>query len=122
MLLLRYAEDQASSLSDEEVTTLLLAIRAWYHDVRQKNEIYPVGRLKTGEGRVVRSIDGRPSMDGPFTESKEALAGIFIVVAEDYDTAASLASGCPMVAAGGSIEVRAIDRGPQAPPLSFLAH
>jgi hypothetical protein len=42
--------------------------------------------------------------DGPFLESKEALAGVFVIEARDLDHAIALATMTPIV--DGAIEVR----------------
>jgi hypothetical protein len=56
---------------------------------------------------TVRVRDGRLSRtDGPFAETKEHLAGLFVVEAANIEEAVALAETSPM-AALGSIEVRA---------------
>jgi hypothetical protein len=55
---------------------------------------------------TVRVRDGRASvMDGPFAETKECLAGFYLIDAQDLDEAISIASRIPP-ARVGSIEVR----------------
>jgi hypothetical protein len=73
------------------------------------------GTLKGGaplhpisEARRIVTRDGtRRVLDGPFAESKEVIAGYFIIEAPDLDTAVKIASGCPN-AEFGSVEVREI--------------
>lgn len=65
--------------------------------------VEPGDGLKPG-GRVVGK-DGAIT-DGPFVESKELVGGFSIVEANDFDAAAKLTDGCPIFAAGGSVEVR----------------
>jgi hypothetical protein len=48
--------------------------------------------------------------DGPFTETKELLGGLFMIEAPDLDAALAWAARCP-AAATGSVEVR-----PMLPP------
>ncbi len=50
------------------------------------------------------AIRGGVVTDGPFIETKEALAGVFILEARDLDHAIALASRTPV--ANGGIEVR----------------
>jgi hypothetical protein len=55
---------------------------------------------------TVRVRNGRPTItDGPFAETKEALAGFYLVDARDLNEAIQLASKIPP-ARFGSIEVR----------------
>jgi hypothetical protein len=73
------------------------------------------GALKGGtplrpvtEAKRVRTRDGKQRVfDGPFAESKEVIAGYFIIEAPDLDTAVKIAAGCPN-AEFGSVEVREI--------------
>jgi hypothetical protein len=50
------------------------------------------------------AIRGSLVTDGPFIESKEALAGVFVVEARDLDHALALAKLTPIMA--GGVEVR----------------
>jgi hypothetical protein len=60
------------------------------------------------EARKVRVRDGKQRvLDGPFAESKEVIAGYFIVDAADLDAAVAIAARCPN-AEFGSVEVREI--------------
>src|SRR6185312_3466672 len=57
---------------------------------------------------TVRIRKGQLSVtDGPFAETKEILAGFYLVEAKDLDEAIRIASGIPP-AAYGSIEVRPV--------------
>jgi hypothetical protein len=74
------------------------------------------GRLKAGEkltndgGRVLRSKAGRiVTTDGPYAESKELLAGFYLIAATDYGEAGEIAESCPHLKYGGNIEIRQID-------------
>jgi hypothetical protein len=62
-------------------------------------------------------LDGGPggdvvATDGPFAETKEQLAGFFVIEASDLDEAIQLAAKVPS-AAFGSVEVRPVAPGPQ---------
>jgi hypothetical protein len=66
---------------------------------------------------TVRESDGQTQFtDGPFAETKELLAGYYLINCPDLDTALDHASRLPAVGFGGSVEVRPIwDRtGPMA--------
>jgi hypothetical protein len=57
---------------------------------------------------TVRVRNGKVSMtDGPFAETKEQLAGFYLIDAKDLDEAVALASQIPP-ARVGSIEVRPV--------------
>jgi hypothetical protein len=62
-------------------------------------------------------VDGGPggevvTTDGPFAETKEQLAGFYVIEAKDLDEAIQIAAKVPS-AAYGSIEVRPVAAGPQ---------
>ena len=56
---------------------------------------------------VTRRTGATQVQDGPFAETKEALAGIFVVDVPDLDAAVAWAEKCPG-AAYGSVEVRPV--------------
>jgi hypothetical protein len=65
--------------------------------------LFPVQTAKT-----VRIRDGRVSItDGPFAETKEALAGFYLIDAPNQDEALKIAATIPP-AREGSIEVRPV--------------
>lgn len=61
---------------------------------------------------VVRSAAGAAIVDGPFAETKEALAGYYLVKAADLDEALELAKAIPISL--GSLEVRPVALRPDA--------
>ena len=58
-------------------------------------------------GRVVRGKD-KVVTDGPYVEAKDIVLGFIVIAADSLDEAARLASGCPIVEGGGSVEVRPV--------------
>jgi hypothetical protein len=60
------------------------------------------------EAKKVRTREGKQRvLDGPFAESKEVIAGYFIIEAPDMQAAVAVAARCPN-AEFGSVEVREI--------------
>jgi hypothetical protein len=54
-------------------------------------------------------VAGRNAVqDGPFAESKEAVAGFFIIQADSLEQAVEIAKNCPGLDYGQTVEVRAI--------------
>jgi hypothetical protein len=49
---------------------------------------------------------GSITTDGPFTETKEVLAGFYLFEADDLDTALDVAARVPAARFGGAVEVR----------------
>jgi hypothetical protein len=49
--------------------------------------------------------------DGPFVDSKEVVAGFYVIEAPDLDAALAIAARNPVVADGGGVEVRPVHSG-----------
>lgn len=60
------------------------------------------------EPAAATSIRGSGETDGPYTETKEFIAGIGIIEARDRDAALALARQNPATRHGGGVEVREI--------------
>jgi hypothetical protein len=65
----------------------------------------------TATATTIRIADGRPViLDGPFAETKEQLAGYYIIECRDLDEAIAWAARIPTSCKGdaGSVEIRPI--------------
>jgi hypothetical protein len=64
---------------------------------------------------TIRSQDGQLLVtDGPFADTKEVLAGIYLVEADDLDRAIEIAGLIPAVRFGGAIEIRPLVEDPRS--------
>ena len=82
--------------------------RAWFKDMTEKGQLKNLGQpLDRSSGKVV---GGKKKMitDGPYAEAKEVIGGYSLIEARDLDEAARIASGCPILEVGGSVEVRPV--------------
>ena len=92
-------------LSPEEIQQGMARFTAWFEQLSND------GRFKGGgplahEGKI---IAGRNAVtDGPFAESKEAIAGFFIIQADSPEQAVDISKGCPGLDFGQTVEVRAM--------------
>ena len=57
---------------------------------------------------MATSIRGDAITDGPFIDSKEVVAGFYVIEAPDLDAALAIARTNPVVNDGGGVEVRPI--------------
>ena len=98
--------DEWAKLSEDEQK----AVYADYQAVSQTPGVSPGLELAPAEtATTVRVQDGRMlTTDGPFAETKEALAGYLLFEADDLDTAIELAARIPAARMGGAIEVRPV--------------
>ena len=60
---------------------------------------------------IVQGAEGRVVHDGPFAETKEQLAGVYLVEAPDMAAAEVWAQKIPQIV-GGKVEIRAITYAP----------
>jgi hypothetical protein len=78
----------------------------WLNGLREAGHVKDVGHPLAASGKLVR---GRHKVtDGPFTEAKELVGGYTVIEARDLDHAAELSMNCPILEAGGAVEVRPI--------------
>ena len=75
--------------TQEEMETMMARVTALEADMETSGVFVFSGRLhNTDAATVVRSRDGSIVMtDGPFVESKEHIAGFYIIDADDLDAA-----------------------------------
>jgi hypothetical protein len=93
-------EPDAGSESPEDLTT-------WFADVNGRGKYVTGDRLRPVEDATTVRVRGGDLLvtDGPFTESREWIAGFDILDCEDLDEAIEIASKHPM-ARFGRLELR----------------
>jgi hypothetical protein len=92
-------------LSPEEIEQNMARFTAWYERLNNARQFKGGGPL-AHEGKIIGG--GSVVTDGPFAESKEAVAGFFIIQADSLEQAVEIAKGCPGLQFGQTVEVRAI--------------
>jgi hypothetical protein len=98
--------DAWAKLSEDEQK----AVFADYQAINQTDGVTPGVQLdEPATATTVRVKDGDTlTTDGPFAETKEALAGYLFFEADDLDAAIELAARIPAARLGGAIEVRPV--------------
>lgn len=104
ILLLRQGDADTSRPADH--AALAQKFFAWTDGLRRDGKLIVVERLGTAAGKTVRQRDGAVVVDGPFAEGKEIVVGLFILRVADFAEAVAIAQSCPLVAIGGTVEVR----------------
>ncbi len=95
-----------SSLSPADLQRVMTDFYGWVEGLQEKGllrgaqPLMEEGKLVTGPQTIVT--------DGVFAESKEAIAGYFLLAVADTAEAVALAQACPILAHGAQIEVRPI--------------
>jgi hypothetical protein len=106
-LLLFRTNNWEKELSPEEVQAVVDRWMAWFNVL--KNEGLVLGGHPLEEsGKFVSGKNGQTVSDGPFTESKEAIGGYFLLSDCTFDQALAIAKQNPALEHGLVVEVRPI--------------
>lgn len=109
--LLLLHEDPAAfeQVSPEQMQAIIQKYTDWKRRMENAGVLTRGEKLQDGTGRVLRRTSDQTSItDGPYTESKEVIGGLFEIQAESYEKAVEAASGCPHLEYG-AIEIREIE-------------
>jgi len=111
-MLLIYTQE-AAPRTPEEFQAGMAGHRALMEETRNRGILLGADPLKpTSTATTVRVRDGKPLItDGPFAETKEQLAGYYMLECKDLDEAINYASKIPLFCAGGNVggvEVRPV--------------
>ena len=102
-------EKKIAAMSTSDYNTVVRACLAYEDELRKTGNMIAAESLEpTPTAKTVQFRGGGASItDGPFAETKEQLAGFFMINAVDLNEAIQIASKMPQ-AQIGSIEVRPI--------------
>jgi hypothetical protein len=108
-LLICTEDKRQAEMSEDEVGAQMAAYMAWGEEMGARGVLQGGERLRpTVSATTVRVREGEVlTSDGPFAETKEQMAGFYLVDCADLDEAIEVASKIPG-AAHGSVEVRPI--------------
>ena len=94
-------------LSTGELQQAMNNVIAWFEGLNKSGKVkgaQPLG----AEGRTISGTDGRFVVDGPFTETKEAVGGYLLLQADSLNEAMEIARSMPTLRYGISVEVRPV--------------
>jgi hypothetical protein len=92
-------------LSPEEIQQNMARFTEWFERLNNAGRFQGGGPL----GHYGQILAGRNAVtDGPFVESKEAIAGFFVIRADSLEQAVEVAKGCSGLEFGQTVEVRAM--------------
>ena len=80
---------------------------AWFKELSAAGRLKGPGHPLQNTGKVV-SGSQKVVKDGPYAEAKDVVGGYIIVEADDIGQAVELSKSCPILEAGGSVEVRPV--------------
>ena len=106
LILINLNEKELYAMSETEMSALNARHLEFTNRLRKSgNWIEAEALAPANTSKQVRVRRGRPSItDGPFAESKELVAGFYLIEARDIDEATRIASEIP-TASIGTIEV-----------------
>jgi hypothetical protein len=111
-MFLIYSQERSEPLAPQEAQTLMDTHWNLMQDAKQKGVLLGVDALKpTSTATTVRVTNGQAlTTDGPFAETKEQLAGYYMLECTDLDDAIEWAKRIPTGCKGaaGCIEIRPI--------------
>jgi hypothetical protein len=97
----------SKGLSPQEIQKALNRWNEWMAGLVQEGKIKSAQPL-VARGKIVSGKKKRIISDGPFAESKEAIAGYFLLEVKDLDEAVEIAKEVPTIEYGVSVEVRPV--------------
>jgi hypothetical protein len=117
LLMIYSQEDGWSKMTESERQQGVAAYQAYTESLQKAQVLVGANRLQhTQSATTVRLVDGKPQvLDGPYSDSKEQLAGYYLIDVPNLDAAIAWASRCPG-AAHGVMEVRPLWTAPYAGP------
>ena len=96
-----------TTASPEQMQKTMEKWRAWFKQLGEKGHLKDIGHPLESAGKVVKGKQ-KSVTDGPFAEAKDVVGGFSLIQARDLEHAVELSKGCPILEAGGSVEVRPI--------------
>ena len=96
-----------SGMSPADLQRTMTDFYAWV-DGLHKQGILRGAQPLMEEGKLVTGTKGASVTDGVFAESKEAIAGYFLLAVDSMDEALHIARACPILDHGAQIEVRPV--------------
>jgi hypothetical protein len=96
-----------STLSPEEMQKNMEKWVAWFKDLGATGHLKDPGNPLEPTGKVIKGKQ-KVITDGPYAEVKDVVGGYTVVEARDLTHALELSKDCPILDAGGSLEVRPV--------------
>ena len=94
-------------LSTDELQKTMDNVMAWFNGLNHRGKVKSAQPLGA-QGRTISGANGRFVVDGPFTETKEAVGGYLMLQADSFEEAVEVARTNPVLRYGVSVEMRPI--------------
>jgi hypothetical protein len=108
LLVYRMDYSMATKRTAEEEQANMKRWMDWLGSIGAQNKLIDRGNRLEEKGKVVKT--NNVITNGPYSDIKESIGGYSLVRAESLDVATEMAKGCPVLLAGGNVEVREISK------------
>ena len=109
MLIIRSESIDYSKFSPSDFQNFMTEYANWTKKLATREEFIAGEKLTENLGKTLRKKGKSIEIDGPYSDSKDAIGGFYIVKARDEVSAIEIANDCPSLKYGGSVEVREIE-------------
>ncbi len=90
--------------SPQQMQEAIKPFQDWIGGIAAQNKLVSPPKRWDGVGKVVKQ--NNLVTDGPYAEIKESVGGMVLIRANDYEEAAEIAKGCPVLKWGAVVEIR----------------
>jgi hypothetical protein len=109
MLIIRSEDIDYSRFSPSDFQNFMTEYVNWTKKLSTAEELIAGEKLTENLGKTLRKKGTSIVVDGPYSDSKDAIGGFYIVKARHEASAIEIANDCPSLKYGGSVEVREIE-------------
>jgi hypothetical protein len=89
--------------SPQQMQEAIKPFQDWIGGIAAQNKLVSPPKRWDTAGKVVKQ---NLVTDGPYAEIKESVGGMVLIRANDYEEAAEIAKGCPVLKWGAVVEIR----------------
>jgi len=89
--------------SPQQMQEAIKPFQDWIGSIAAQNKLVSTPKRWDLGGKVVKE---NVVTDGPYAEVKESVGGMVLIRAADYEEAAEIAKGCPVLKWGAVVEIR----------------
>ena len=107
MLFIRGGYESEKEISAEEIQERIGKYRTWSGKLSQAGKLVDANKI-SDEPHVLVRENGTFKVQTP-APTEETVGGYFVIDADNYDDALTMARECPIFEHGGSLEVRRIE-------------
>ena len=96
-MLVAYDDPQAlADVSADEMQSIIERYMTWTRTIAEGGKLVSGEKLVEGRGRVVSRKSGALNVtDGPYTEAREVIGGVWIIRTDSEQEALEIAASCP---------------------------